>query len=100
MKNYHIYYCRKPSFTLKEFLTRNDVLHQYTHVHLLNLQAKNLDDVYFKMQGEIWSPNGEARELIRSKDLRHTSMSIGDVIYDPTEDKMHQVDVIGFKEVK
>ena len=34
------------------------------------------------MQGEAWSPNGEARELIVSLGLHHTSMSIGDVVQD------------------
>lgn len=32
------------------------------------------------MQGENWSPNGEARDLIRSLGLHHTSMSVGDVL--------------------
>lgn len=36
------------------------------------------------MQGEIWSPNGEANELIRSKGLFHTSMSVGDCAVDET----------------
>ena len=32
------------------------------------------------MQGEDWSPTGEARELIATKDVRHTSMSVGDIV--------------------
>lgn len=36
--------------------------------------------VYNRMQGESWSPNGEARDLILAKGLSHTSMSTGDVI--------------------
>jgi hypothetical protein len=35
-----------------------------------------------RFQGENWSPNGEARDLILAKGLRHTSMSVGDVIED------------------
>ena len=31
------------------------------------------------MQAEVWSPNGEARALVQSKGLGHTSMSVGDV---------------------
>ena len=42
-----------------------------------------LERVYYQSQGEIWSPNGEARSLIEEKGLRHTSMSVGDVIEDP-----------------
>lgn len=34
------------------------------------------------MQGENWSPNGEAKELIRPLGLKHTSMSVGDIISD------------------
>lgn len=37
-----------------------------------------LDELWIALQGENWSPFGEARHLIRSKGLRHTSMSVGD----------------------
>mgnify|MGYP001052761794 CR=1 FL=1 len=51
-----------------------------THVYLKDVEAATLDDAYRKMQGSFWSPNGEANDLIRSKGLGHTSMSIGDVL--------------------
>jgi hypothetical protein len=38
----------------------------------------DLDEVWGKLQGMFWSPNGEARNLIQSKGLEHTSMSVGD----------------------
>lgn len=57
-----------------------------------------LEDVYFQSQGEIWSPNGEARELILAKGLRHTSMSVGDVIEDP-EGRFWAVASFGFEPV-
>lgn len=41
-----------------------------------------LDDIYWSMQGENWSPNGEARDMIEDAGVHHTSMSVGDVIYD------------------
>jgi hypothetical protein len=41
-----------------------------------------LDDAFWQMQGENWSPNGEARPLIQSLGLSHTSMMVGDVIQD------------------
>jgi hypothetical protein len=56
-----------------------------THVFLRQMEIyeeripQALEDAYSLMQGEVWSPNGEARELIRSKDLEHTSMSVGDI---------------------
>lgn len=37
-----------------------------------------LNRLVTSLQGENWSPNGEARELIKSLKLGHTSMSIGD----------------------
>lgn len=59
-----------------------------THVLLLTTQVVRdpakpvedlLDEVYYRMQGENWSPKGEARSLIEEKGLEHTSMSVGDV---------------------
>lgn len=39
-----------------------------------------IDRLYYALQGENWSPNGEANEFITKKDLGHTSMSTGDII--------------------
>jgi hypothetical protein len=50
-----------------------------THVFLMNIEASSLEQVFRRMQGEMWSPNGEARELIEEKGLLHTSMSVGDI---------------------
>lgn len=41
---------------------------------------RNLHEVYPLMQGESWSPEGEALEMIRATDTGHTSMSVGDII--------------------
>lgn len=54
-----------------------------------------LEEVYYQMQGEIWSPNGEARALIREKGLEHTSMSVGDVI--AVDDETWRVVSVGFE---
>jgi hypothetical protein len=55
-----------------------------THVHLMDIEAatdtEKLDEVFASMQGERWSPNGEARATLQAKGLEHTSMSVGDVI--------------------
>jgi len=53
-----------------------------THVFLKSVEANNLEHLFQIMQGEVWSPNGEARSLIESKGLGHTSMSVGDVVID------------------
>ena len=53
-----------------------------THIYLRSVEVSALDALYHRQQGEVWSPNGEARDLIRSKGLQHTSMSVGDVAVD------------------
>jgi hypothetical protein len=40
--------------------------------------VNELDEVWQKLQGEFWSPNGEARTMLRALGLKHTSMSVGD----------------------
>jgi hypothetical protein len=56
---------------------------EQTHIHLGNVADTNLKRIFAMMQGDEWSPNGEARELIRGKHLDHTSMIPGDVIVTP-----------------
>ncbi len=51
-----------------------------THVRLATVRAFDMDEVFIRLQGEHWSPNGEARNLIRSLKLGHTSMSVGDAV--------------------
>src|SRR5665213_1961412 len=46
-----------------------------THVLLGKVALTSLGIIYDVMQGEDWSPNGEARDLIKSKGLDHTSLS-------------------------
>ena len=36
--------------------------------------------IYHALQGEVWSPLGEARTMIEAKGLEHTSMSVGDIV--------------------
>jgi hypothetical protein len=67
-----------------------------THTELRTIEARDLDDVYYQSQGEIWSPNGEARSLIEAKGLRHTSMSKGDVIECLDTGRFYMVAGIGF----
>ena len=58
---------------------------------------RDLESVYRAMQGEEWSPMGEARSLISSRGLQHTSMSVGDLIV--CGGVVHMVDSCGFKEL-
>jgi len=68
-----------------------------SHVFLLRTKAANLDDLYYKMQGEGWSPDGEARAFITAKGLRHTSMSVGDVAVDHSSGFAYLLDRLGFR---
>ena len=61
------------------------------------LRADNLDEVYGRMQGDVWSPNGEMRNFILMCGLSHTSMSIGDVVYSEKEDEFFSVSRFGFE---
>lgn len=71
--------------------------HTYLKTHRLEKGAQSLSQVFHYMQGDQWSPKGEARPLIEEKGLGHTSMSVGDVIV--TEGFAYMVDLIGFKEL-
>jgi hypothetical protein len=66
-----------------------------THVHLKDIEADSRDEALDRMQGDIWLPHGEALDLIQSKGLQHTSMTIGDVLVDEA-DAVYQVTAIGF----
>ena len=69
-----------------------------THVHLGNIDASDPEDAYAKMQGEFWSPNGEAYNFISQKGVGHTTMSLGDVVVMP-DGKRLMVASIGFVEI-
>jgi len=76
------------------------VHHEFTHVvHFWTYDGVTLDQIYRAMQGEVWSPNGEARGLIRALGLQHTSMSVGDVIYNVTTGQMFEVAMSGFNDI-
>ena len=62
-----------------------------THVHLKDIEADNLEDGLSRMQ----EPNGEALDLIQSKGLQRTSMTVGDVLVDEGG-AVYLVTAIGF----
>lgn len=89
MKKYDVWYMRPEHFRegimgLDWCFTRKKVPDpdklEATHIRLFPMTGSGVDDVFIKMQGENWSPNGEARGLIITKGLRHTSMSVGDIL--------------------
>lgn len=91
----HIYYKTEPTFSETKEFNWDD------YTFLVGFDVTNdvkLDDIYMLMQGEVWSPEGEAREFIQALGLKHTSMSIGDII-DMPDYALLEVATVGFKPV-
>ena len=65
-----------------------------THSKIGSINTVDLNKIYGLMQGETWSPNGEARDVIGDSEAGHTSMSVGDII--KMNGIMHMVDNHGF----
>jgi hypothetical protein len=91
-----VYYAKAPSFMVEEIPTREAL--EKTHTFVARLFG-DLDTVFTQMQGEVWSPEGEARPLIEALGLRHTSMSVGDVALDPVTGEVFVCDMTGWKDV-
>jgi hypothetical protein len=53
---------------------------EQTHVLIGTLRETDPDKVFSMMQGENWSPEGQARDMINRSDTGHTSMSVGDIM--------------------
>lgn len=89
---------RFDDYELPKVIKAADFANDYSPV--MHLEEETMGDVYEIMQGEVWSPYGEARQSILELGLAHTSMSVGDIIWNVREDKYFLVAPIGFKEVK
>lgn len=50
-----------------------------THVLLGSVAGKDPEDLWTVLQGEVWSPKGEARSLIMGSGTAHTSCDLGDL---------------------
>lgn len=95
---YIVYYQKKWGLEIPSEITLSEFTFYYCHVR--SMIASGLNEVYHDMQGEIWSPNGEQREYIKSLGLLHTSMSVGDVVYSVKKNKYYKVAPIGFEELR
>jgi len=104
MQTYKIYYQTQDTFleSMSSFgvshITLKDI--NETHIYLKDIEANDLREVFRNMQGEIWSPNGEATEMLTSKKIHHTSMSVGDIIYDIEAETYYVVAPAGFTLLK
>jgi len=90
---YQVWYHKDYGSVYPESIVLSDL--EASHAMIAVVEAEDPEEVFFKMQGEVWSPNGEARPLIKALGLRHTTMSVGDVVVD-AEGVAHAVDLCGF----
>ena len=84
------------AFLLKQgaLPSTEDVVSERTHVKLGSVGRAKPNELYAALQGEGWSPNGEAKSLLRRLGLRHTSMMVGDCV--AIGDRVLMVDRNGF----
>lgn len=95
-----VWYMKPTSFT--RFITGAELPSisdlKDTHILLGKIKSTDKETIYTALQGDFWSPSGEARSLISKLGLRHTSMSIGDVL--KIGNKYYAISSAGFKELK
>jgi hypothetical protein len=66
----------------KEQLPQLDDLSK-THIKVGTVNSNDQREVFAAMQGDQWSPHGEAKQFIHALGLGHISMSPGDIIIFP-----------------
>ena len=59
-----------------------------------------LEELFWRMQGENWSPHGEMRQVIENLGLHHTSMSVGDIARNVDTGEVWKVAPMGWVDVK
>ena len=103
MSKYYVYYKVNSDLMHDKNLTRNECFDPdyYRRVKEIEVFGENqLEDIFKEMQGDNWSPNGEARFNIVSLGLSHTSMSTGDLIYDTETGIFWQCMMSGWESVR
>ena len=82
----NVFYSKKNWNEGKEELPESatDIILNFAQVKEFNIipTIKNFENIFFHMQAEEWSSDGEATPIIKSLGLTHTSMSVGDFILD------------------
>jgi hypothetical protein len=104
MDFFEVYYKVNTDFEVPEKISAGEFLSGYRLVSSIAIEKdgdidNSLEKIYRNMQGENWSPNGEAREYIQAVGLNHTSMSTGDIVHYQNRDKYYVVAPIGFHEI-
>ena len=96
---YDVYYMKPDFFSAFIWGDKKPELAALDKTHTLlksELERPDMEAVFTYMQGENWSPNGEARPLIERLGLKHTSMSVGDVLRDCWTGEYYVVASFGF----
>lgn len=102
MSRYIVYYKIQPDFeNAPAEMNTQEFFSTYKPVEILAVDHGKgeaaLEVVYYRMQGEVWSPHGEMRDFIKLLGLSHTSMSVGDVVYSEQDDEFYSVSSDGFE---
>lgn len=71
-------YARDIRFKPEQYVTKDGLAE--THKLLGKVRGTDLEELFQALQGEFWSPVGQANAFIRSSGLQHTSLSVGDAI--------------------
>lgn len=88
-----VWYAKAPAFGFEnDSYNRSNLTN--THTKLGEVAGKSLEKLYRALQGESWSPFGEANGLIRRHGLSHTSFSVGDVLI--IDDVAYVCQTLGF----
>ena len=95
-KTFVPFYKKEPTFRCPE----SKEIDREEYQVLFPIKADDLEQVFILMQGEVWSPNGEARDLITGLGLKHTSMSVGDIVYDVDMKVYFQCDMGSWRIIK
>jgi|WetSurSiteA1Bulk_404760.scaffolds.fasta_scaffold104430_2 hypothetical protein len=95
MKKYFVYYQKQMFRKVSPDPSNVTATHVFIGTQFASGEQA-LESVFLRMQGEEWSPNGEAINLIKAVGADHTSMSVGDVIVDE-DGNVFGVENIGFK---
>jgi hypothetical protein len=101
MSEYRVWYRKPPEhgrmFEEDENMSQKTLLE--THVVVTKDKFAGLEDAFFRMQAEVWSPNGEARGWIEHLGVGHTSMSVGDVLENCETGEYFQCASVGWSQV-
>lgn len=102
MTKYRVWYMHQDFFPTyiggSEMPTLDAIRYDRTHVPLRCIEAEDLDDVYYQQQAFNWAQDPvDTNDLLRSKGLKHSSMSVGDVIEDVATGEFWVVRDAGFE---